>query len=99
MLFGGPKETRGARVRDPEISCELGPQRLLLVSENIFSQNIFIPRTQGPDIKNIFLPTIQGPDMKNIFLPTMQGPDKKNIFLPTTQGPGMKNIFCKSEDL
>ena len=65
---------------------ELGPQGLLLVSENIFSQNIF-------------LPTIQGPNMKNIFLPTMQGPDMKNIFLPTTQGPGMKNIFCKSEDL
>jgi len=65
---------------------ELGPQRLLLVSENIFSQNIFLPKTQGPD-------------MKNIFLPTMQGPDMKNIFLPTTQGPGMKNIFCKSEDL
>jgi len=33
---------------------ELGPQRLLLVSENIFSQNIFLPTTQGPGMKNIF---------------------------------------------
>ena len=33
---------------------ELGSQRLLLVSENIFSQNIFLPTTQGPDMKNIF---------------------------------------------
>ena len=46
---------------------ELGPQRLLLVSENILSQNIFLPRTQGPDMKNISLPTTQGPGMKNIF--------------------------------
>jgi len=59
---------------------ELRLQRLLLVSENIFSQNIFLPRTQGPDMKNIFLPTIQGPDIKNIFLPTTQGSGMKYIF-------------------
>jgi len=59
---------------------ELGPHRLFFVSENIFSQNIFLPRTQGSDMKNIFLPTMQGSDMKNIFLPTTQGPDMKNIF-------------------
>jgi len=52
---------------------ELGPQRVLLVPENILSQNIF-------QWKNIFLSRTQGPDMKNIFLPTIQGPDMKNYF-------------------
>jgi len=57
-------------VENNNFFLELGPRRLLLVSESIFSQNIFLPRTQGPDMKNILLPTIQGPGMKNIFLPT-----------------------------
>jgi len=35
---------------------ELGPQALLLVLENILSQNIFLPTTQGPDMKNMFWP-------------------------------------------
>jgi len=33
---------------------ELGPQRPFLVPEIILSQNIFLPTTQGPDMKNMF---------------------------------------------
>jgi len=35
---------------------ELGPQRPLLVQENILGKNIFLPKTQGQDIKNTFGP-------------------------------------------
>jgi len=37
---------------------ELGPQRPFLVPESILSQNIFLPTTQGPDMKNIFCVTL-----------------------------------------
>ena len=39
---------------DNPFFLELGPQIPFLVPEIILSQNIFLPTTQGPDMKNIF---------------------------------------------
>ena len=68
---------------------ELGPQRPFLVPEIILSQNIFLPTTQGPDIKKYFDPILQ---TKYI----LGGVTHQTYIVCDI---GSENIFCKSVDL